>query len=101
MILSSPSKGLDIHLGVSITEGQGKFFLTKVITFMPRFILTNMMDQELICRQYGGAATVVVAGNTSSPLHYLGPGAQQQLCFRLGGLLNDWLVLLQSIVYFG
>jgi vacuolar protein sorting-associated protein 13A/C len=38
----------DMHLGVSVAEGEGKYNLTKVVSVAPRFIVKNRINEEIL-----------------------------------------------------
>ncbi|KAJ3171453.1 hypothetical protein HDU88_007532 [Geranomyces variabilis] len=83
----------EAHIGTSIKEGVGKYFMTKVVTFAPRFILKNNMDEDLQIRPAGTTEGVNLAASQSLPLHTLKmmDGKQQHdVCIRFTGLMNEW-----------
>ncbi|KAJ3291062.1 hypothetical protein HK104_006345 [Borealophlyctis nickersoniae] len=90
--LPSATRGLETRVGVTIREGEGKFYLTKVVTFAPRFILKNKMDEDLQLRQHGTTAAILLKSKDSLPLHgvHVLDGSMVQLCCRLTGLTNEW-----------
>lgn len=54
LVLQSQSqKGKELHVGLSWTEGSGKYKLTKVITLSPRFLVKNCLLEPLIFREHG------------------------------------------------
>ncbi|KAJ3015263.1 hypothetical protein HKX48_004689 [Thoreauomyces humboldtii] len=90
--IQNPKTRTESHVGVSVKEGEGKYFMTKVVTFAPRFILKNHMEEEIQIRQRGATAAVSLKTNESVPLHDLKlvEGAQHDVCVRLTGLMNEW-----------
>jgi vacuolar protein sorting-associated protein 13A/C len=55
MALAIPSQGQkneDIHVGLSWTEGLGKYKLTKVITLAPRFLIKNNLSEAMCFREH-------------------------------------------------
>ena len=40
-------KQTEMNVGISITEGEGKYKLSKVITIAPRYIFRNCLDESL------------------------------------------------------
>ncbi|KAJ3052099.1 hypothetical protein HK097_006900 [Rhizophlyctis rosea] len=90
--IPAPTRGLEYRMGVTITEGEGKFYLTKVVTFAPRFILKNNMDEDLQFRQQGASAAMLLKAKDSAPLHTIRimDEGYAQLSVRLTGLTNEW-----------
>ncbi|KAH9898385.1 vacuolar protein sorting-associated protein 13 [Cubamyces lactineus] len=82
----------EIHVGLSWTEGLGKYKLTKVITLTPRFILKNSFSQPLAFREHGvaprGRATIEPGEKRS--LHFLRVGEEKLLTFAVPGLNAQW-----------
>jgi vacuolar protein sorting-associated protein 13A/C len=55
MALAIPSKGQkneETHVGLSWTEGLGKYKLTKVITLSPRFLIKNNLPEPICFREH-------------------------------------------------
>ncbi|KAJ3037263.1 hypothetical protein HDV00_001828 [Rhizophlyctis rosea] len=90
--IPSATRGLEYRMGVTVTEGEGKFYLTKVVTFAPRFILKNNMDEDLQFRQQRASAAVLLKSKDSGPLHTIRSVDEgfAQLSVRLTGLTNEW-----------
>ena len=80
----------EINIGVTVKEGDGKYFLTKVVTFTPRFILTNHMKDDLLFRQHGQTSTLAVKPEETLPMHYLRPTHEKHLNVKLSGLIDEW-----------
>ncbi|TPX30777.1 hypothetical protein SmJEL517_g05746 [Synchytrium microbalum] len=93
-IASATNKNSETHIGVHIKEGEGKYYLTKVVTFTPRFVVKNNMSDDVHCRQQGvNQPTIAVKSGDVVPLANLLKATtegQQQLCIRLTGLTNEW-----------
>ena len=66
--------------------------MTKVVTFAPRFILKNKMDEDLQFRQQGTSAAMLLRSKDSAPLHTIRTMDEgyAQLSVRLTGLTNEW-----------
>ncbi|KAJ3092913.1 hypothetical protein HK102_000456 [Quaeritorhiza haematococci] len=84
------NKGAVVHLGCQVKEGEGKYYLTKVVTLTPRYIIVNQMNDDVHCRQ--GGTTILVKAKETRPLHYLKATreGELQLSVRLTGLINEW-----------
>ncbi|RPD62925.1 vacuolar protein sorting-associated protein 13 [Lentinus tigrinus ALCF2SS1-6] len=82
----------EIHVGLSWTEGLGKYKLTKVITLAPRFIIKNNFHQPLAFREHGVAprGRATMDPEERRPLHFLRIGDEKLLTVALPGLNAQW-----------
>ncbi|KAI0361599.1 vacuolar protein sorting-associated protein 13 [Trametes cingulata] len=84
-------KAEEIHVGLSWTEGLGKYKLTKVITLAPRFIIKNDFSQPLSFREHGVArGLTTIAPGEKRPLHFLRVGEEKLLTIAVPGLNAQW-----------
>ncbi|KAG9019286.1 hypothetical protein FRB90_004293 [Tulasnella sp. 427] len=88
---SSVPSSKETHIGVSWTSGLGKYRLTKVVTFAPRFVLKNELDQDIVFRESGDPAndSPLRAGN-SSPIFALSARREAALAFKYPGVDSKW-----------
>lgn len=89
-IIPTATLGLFVHLGVSITEGSGIYYLTKVVTFVPRFVIVNKVGASIQVRQHGTSAGITVPNGKSRPLLYLVDTTERQFCLRLTSTVDEW-----------
>ncbi|KAH9849745.1 vacuolar protein sorting-associated protein 13 [Lenzites betulinus] len=82
----------EIHVGLSWTEGLGKYKLTKVITLTPRFIIKNNFSQPLAFREHGVAprGRATIDPGEKRPLHFLRMGDEKLLTLAIPGLNAQW-----------
>ncbi|ORX97315.1 hypothetical protein K493DRAFT_336590 [Basidiobolus meristosporus CBS 931.73] len=80
----------EIHLGMSIKQGNGKYMLSRVVTLTPRFILKNSMDESINIRELGSTDIQKLDPNQRAPLHYVNENQEKQLTIRFPGLNNKW-----------
>ncbi|OSD03423.1 vacuolar protein sorting-associated protein 13 [Trametes coccinea BRFM310] len=82
----------EIHVGLSWTEGLGKYKLTKVITLAPRFIIKNKFSQPLAFREHGVAprGRATIDPGEKRPLHFLRIGEEKLLTIAMPGLNAQW-----------
>ncbi|KAI5298321.1 hypothetical protein KEM55_003539, partial [Ascosphaera atra] len=78
------------HAGITVTEGQGKYLISKVITITPRFILKNKLQEDLIAREPGSSNIINLRPGDLVPLHFLREDTDGQLCLSFPGLNNHW-----------
>lgn len=90
VVLPSASKNEEIHLGLTVTDGLGKFKLSKVVKLRPRYIVRNMLDEPINLREAGAADFVTSEAGTRLPLHFLRVGATRQMTLAWPGINNKW-----------
>lgn len=92
VVLPSTSKTSEIHIGISVDEGEGKYNLTKVVTLAPRFILRSKLSEDLQIREPGTGSNEIMTLKPGQllPLHFLKATPQKQLTFLFPGINNRW-----------
>ena len=79
MALGIPSKTMQTELGLHISEGLGKYSLSKVVTVSPRFIIKNEYSDDLVLGETMSTAEVVLEMNTAVPLYKMSTSSSK-LC---------------------
>lgn len=90
LTIPSQSKNEEIHLGLTIEEGLGKFNLSKVVKLTPRYLLRNNLGEEINLREVGAADIITAPRDERQPVHFLRVGASKQMCLAYPGLNNKW-----------
>ncbi|CAG8982131.1 hypothetical protein HYALB_00003223 [Hymenoscyphus albidus] len=90
VVLPSPSQDTEIHVGISVESGEGKYKMTKVVTLAPRFVLKNRMDEEISVREPGSSDSMTLKPQALQPLHFLQKSARKQLSLCFLGVNNQW-----------
>ncbi|RUS21382.1 hypothetical protein BC937DRAFT_92871, partial [Endogone sp. FLAS-F59071] len=80
----------EIYIGASVQEGKGKYKLTKIITFTPRFILKNNLNEDISFREPASTNNTLLKAGQRAPLHFLRQGVEKQLTVQFPGLNNPW-----------
>lgn len=88
--ICSSTRQSEIHIGLHISEGLGKYQLTKIVTFTPRFIVNNKLPNDLQIKDPSSSNLLVVDANSLQPLHFLRRSEQQQLSASFQGLSSVW-----------
>ncbi|KZF24832.1 vacuolar protein sorting-associated protein 13 [Xylona heveae TC161] len=88
--LPSQTSKTEMHIGVSVDEGEGKYNLTKVVTLAPRFILKNKLNEDLNIREPGSSEVMTISPGGLLPLRFLRQGVEKQLCLCFPGMNNQW-----------
>uniref|UniRef100_A0A093VF33 Vacuolar protein sorting-associated protein n=1 Tax=Talaromyces marneffei PM1 TaxID=1077442 RepID=A0A093VF33_TALMA len=90
VIVGARTSRAEFHAGVSVSEGEGKYKLTRVVTITPRFILKNKLNEELQVREPGTSNVLTMKAGDLVPLHFLRQVPEKQLCLCFPGVNNQW-----------
>ncbi|KAL9059489.1 MAG: hypothetical protein Q9162_001187 [Coniocarpon cinnabarinum] len=86
----SPNGKSEMQLGVSITQGEGKYNLTKVVTVTPRYLIRSRLKEDVDIREPGSSNVTTLKSGDLHPLRYMRPNQAQQLSLCFPGLNNQW-----------
>lgn len=90
VVLPSSTKNTEIHVGIAVKSGEGKYKMTKVVTLAPRFVLKNQMNEEINVREPGSSDLMTLKPQALQPLHFLQKTPVKQLSLCFPGLNNQW-----------
>lgn len=90
VVLPSSGKDSEIHAGITVEPGEGKYKLTKVITLAPRFVVKNKVGEELVIREPTSSKTMTLKPGALQPLHWLQRSATKQIALRFPGIDDQW-----------
>ncbi|KAK6332723.1 hypothetical protein TWF696_002747 [Orbilia brochopaga] len=90
VVIASSSKQEEIHIGISVTEGEGKFKMTKIVTLTPRFIVNSKISEEINVRELASNRIMSVKPGELLPLHFLRQTHEKQLTLCFPGFNNQW-----------
>lgn len=90
VVLQSSSKNTEIHVGITVESGEGKYKMTKIVTLAPRFVLKNQMNEEINVRQPGSSDLFTLEPKALQPLHFLQKSPTKQLSLCFPGINNQW-----------
>lgn len=90
--LTPRSKDNIAHIGVSWQEGLGKYKLTKVVNFAPRFLLKNDFSESLYTKEYKAltSATIFVGKDQRVPLYHFKYNARKLFTFAETSESSNW-----------
>lgn len=88
--LPAQSGRSEMHCGLTVMEGEGKYKLTKVVTVTPRFIVKNKLGSEIQIREPGSSDAVTLKSGELHPLRFLKQTTGQQLSLCFPGVNNSW-----------
>ncbi|ROW06980.1 hypothetical protein VMCG_04047 [Cytospora schulzeri] len=89
-VLQSSSRNSEIHVGLTVESGEGKYMMTKVVTLSPRFIVQNKIGEEINIREPSSSDLMTLKAGQLQPLHFLQKTAAKQLCLCYPGVDNQW-----------
>ncbi|XXG97960.1 hypothetical protein Hte_004276 [Hypoxylon texense] len=90
VVLPSSRKDSEIHVGITVEPGEGKYKLTKVVTLAPRFVVKNKIGEELVIREPTSSKTMTLKPGSLQPLHWLQRSATKQIALRFPGIDDQW-----------
>jgi len=90
VVLTSSTKQTEIHVGVSVSEGEGKYKMTKVVSLTPRFILNSKLSEDINIREPESSNVMTLKPGELLPLHFLRQTSEKQLTFCFPGINNQW-----------
>ncbi|KAK3196447.1 Vacuolar protein sorting-associated protein 13 [Lecanicillium sp. MT-2017a] len=90
VVLTSANKNREIHLGITVNSGEGKYKMTKVVTLAPRFILENKLGEEIYIRESSSPGFMTLPSSSLRPLHFMQKGTVKQLSLCYAGVDNQW-----------
>lgn len=90
VVVPSANGKSELHAGVSVAEGEGKYTLSKVVTLTPRFMLKNRMSEEIDLREPGSSSVMKLKPEDLVPIHFMRQTPETQLCLCFPGVNNQW-----------
>ncbi|KAG9239707.1 putative vacuolar protein sorting-associated protein 13 [Amylocarpus encephaloides] len=90
VVLPSSTKNTEVHVGIAVEAGDGKYKMTKVVNLAPRFVLKNQMNEEINVREPGSSELMTLKPLALQPLHFLQRSARKQLSLCFPGVNNQW-----------
>ncbi|KAH6845758.1 hypothetical protein B0I37DRAFT_435189 [Chaetomium sp. MPI-CAGE-AT-0009] len=90
VVLDSTGKNAEIHVGVTVDSGLGKYKMVKTVTLAPRYVIQNRLGEDINIREPSSSSLMSLKTGSFRPLHYLHRGAVKQLCLCYPGFDNQW-----------
>ncbi|KAG1730516.1 vacuolar protein sorting-associated protein 13, partial [Suillus paluster] len=92
VIPSSRQNAEEFHIGLSWTEGLGKYKLTKVMTLAPRFLIKNNLLDPIYFREYGAApkGRAILHPGERCPLQIMHASQEKLLTIAYSELNSQW-----------
>ncbi|PHH61768.1 hypothetical protein CDD81_7979 [Ophiocordyceps australis] len=90
VVVMSASRQREMHLGLTVQSGDGKYKMTKVVTLAPRFIVVNKVGEQMLVRESTSPGYMTLRGGALQPLHFMQKSPVKQLCLCYPGVDNHW-----------
>ncbi|KAI1084297.1 vacuolar protein sorting-associated protein 13 [Whalleya microplaca] len=90
VVLPSARKDSEIHVGITVESGEGKYKLTKVVTLAPRFVVKNKINEEITIREPTSSKTMTLKPGALQALHWLQRSGAKQIALTFPGIDNQW-----------
>ncbi|CAD1784077.1 similar to Saccharomyces cerevisiae YLL040C VPS13 Protein of unknown function [Maudiozyma barnettii] len=84
------NKALECNLGIDVTEGTGKYSLSKVVTISPRYIIKNELPFPIVVCETGSVNTTEIMSDGSIALYNLRNIINKQLALKMLGSISEW-----------
>lgn len=90
--VEAPVKGtqMGMNFGVTVSEGEGKYKLSKVITFAPRYILRNALKESIMLVENGSTKQFELAPDDLTPLYNLRRGVSTTMLLKFARNGKAW-----------
>ncbi|KAG6842210.1 hypothetical protein C0991_000180 [Blastosporella zonata] len=92
VIKSHKHKTDEVHVGLTWSEGLGKYKLTKVITLAPRFLIKNNLTEAISFREHGAPPRdrSLIEPGERRPIHVIRAGEEKLFTIAYPGLNAQW-----------
>ncbi|KAI5802352.1 hypothetical protein FPQ18DRAFT_313508 [Pyronema domesticum] len=92
VVLPSTTRQTEVHVGITVDEGEGKYKMTKIVTLTPRFILKSKLQETVHLREPGTGSNniMILEPGALLPLHFLRSTHNKQLTLLFPGINNRW-----------
>ncbi|CAI4045614.1 hypothetical protein SKDZ_12G0190 [Saccharomyces kudriavzevii ZP591] len=88
--VSIKDKEQESNLGINISEGKGKYLLSKVIEIAPRYIISNTLGIPIEICETGSIDIQKIEPNITKPLYRMRNIVDKQLVVKFLGGNSDW-----------
>ncbi|KAI1733917.1 hypothetical protein F4680DRAFT_368242 [Xylaria scruposa] len=88
--LQSATKQSELHVGITVESGEGKYKLTKVVTLAPRFVVKNKVGEVINVREPRSSNIMTLEAGALQPLYWLQRSQTKQIALCFPGMDNQW-----------
>ncbi|KAK9370251.1 hypothetical protein V1509DRAFT_617204, partial [Lipomyces kononenkoae] len=90
VVITAGNRKSEIHVGIHVAEGQGKYKMTKIVTIGPRFVLKNKLLEDLNIREPGSSMVMTIKAGEVLPLHFMQQVPEKQLTLSFPMTKAPW-----------
>ncbi|EFW98970.1 vacuolar protein sorting-associated protein vps13 [Grosmannia clavigera kw1407] len=90
VLQSTQARSTEIHIGISVEQGEGKYKMTKIVTLAPRFVIQNNLDESINIREPSSSTVMPINAGALQPLHFLQKSATKQLSLCYADFGSQW-----------
>ncbi|CAK7205487.1 Vacuolar protein sorting-associated protein 13 [Sporothrix eucalyptigena] len=90
VLQSARTRGTEIHIGINVEPGEGKYKMTKVVTLSPRFVIKNNLNEAINIREPSSSNMLPIKAGALQPLHFLQKSPVKQLCLCYPDINSQW-----------
>lgn len=80
----------EVNFGITVAEGEGKYKLSKVVTFTPRYVLRNALKEQIMLVENGTTKQFELAPGELKPLYNLRRGTNLTLLLKFASHGKAW-----------
>lgn len=80
----------EVNFGITVSEGEGKYKLSKVVTFTPRYVLRNALKEQIMLVENGTTKQFELAPGELKPLYNLRRGTNSTLLIKFANHGKSW-----------
>lgn len=90
VVLPATTGRAEMHVGVTVSQGEGKYNLSNVVTVAPRFMVKSRIGEDINIREPGSSEIISLKSGQLHPLRYGRQSSGQQLSLCFPGVNNQW-----------
>lgn len=81
---------MEYNIGVHVAEGEGKYNLSKVVTFTPRYVVRNLLDEDIEVIESGSTQRFQVNSKAIAPLYGLRRTREKNIMIKFAHSSKTW-----------
>ncbi|SCV00936.1 LANO_0F09296g1_1 [Lachancea nothofagi CBS 11611] len=85
-----PNRNQESNIGIAVSEGTGRYALSKVVKILPRYIIRNSLDVDLEVSEYGSSSVMTACSMVSFPLYKMRSIINKHLSIKFLGSQSEW-----------
>ncbi|CAR29401.1 ZYRO0G07810p [Zygosaccharomyces rouxii] len=89
-VVNIPNKEQECNFGITVSEGEGDYLLSKIISIAPRYIIHNFLDVPIELCEHGSTNVLDVEPGKSIPLYKMRNVVHKQLMVKFLGSTSEW-----------